>query len=168
MQSAGLIKKEIQAWLIFFISALIVSGITAFALETELSWLRHTISNPNSALYVWINKVYWALHETNLKYPYLTYGYDWLTFAHLVIAVAFIGPLREPVRNKWIVQFGMIACCAIFPLAFIAGHVRGIPFYWQLVDCSFGLIGAIPLCICYYKIRILEKYDRISVSTHDE
>ena len=137
MQSAGLIKQQIQAWLMFFISALIVSGITAFALETELSWLRNTINNQNSALYVWINKVYWALHETYSKYPYLAYGYDWLAFAHLVIAVAFIGPLREPVLNKWIIQFGLIACCAIFPLAFIAGRVRGIPFYLQLIDCSF-------------------------------
>jgi len=22
----------------------------------------------------------------------------------------------------------------ILPLAFIAGHVRGIPFYWQIID----------------------------------
>jgi hypothetical protein len=24
-------------------------------------------------------------------------------------AVAFAGPIRDPVRNKWVVQFGMIA-----------------------------------------------------------
>jgi len=74
-----------------------------------------------------------------------------------VIAVAFIGAFNDPVRNKWIIQFGMIAWCMVFPLAFIAGTVRKIPFYWQLIDCSFGIIGLIPLYICYKKIEVLEK-----------
>ncbi|HEV3224754.1 MAG TPA: hypothetical protein VGZ90_17865 [Puia sp.] len=92
----------------------------------------------------------------NKEYPFLAYGYDWLALAHLVIAVAFFGVLKDPVRNKWIIQFGRISCCMIFPLAFIAGYVRGIPFYWQLIDCSFGVIGLIPLTICYRKIEQLE------------
>ncbi len=29
----------IRRWLVFFIVALIISGATAFALETEMSWL---------------------------------------------------------------------------------------------------------------------------------
>ena len=86
----------------------------------------------------------------------MAYGYDWLAFAHLVIAVAFFGVLKDPVWNKWIIQFGRIACSMIFPLAFIAGYVRGIPFYWQLIDCSFGVIGFIPLTVCYRKIEQLE------------
>lgn len=89
-------------------------------------------NNKNSFSY-WIHKVYSALHQTNLNYPFLAYGYDWLAFAHLVIAIAFLGPLKDSVKNKWIIQFGIIACCMIFPLAFIAGHLRGIPFYWQLI-----------------------------------
>jgi hypothetical protein len=51
----------------------------------------------------------------------------------------------------------MIACCMIFPLACIAGHVRGIPFFWQMIDCSFGVVGIVPLWICYRKIELLEK-----------
>ena len=74
-----------------------------------------------------------------------------------MIAMAFIGVLRDPVRNKWVVEFGMLACVAVFPLAFIAGAIRGIPVYWQLIDCSFGLIGLLPLMICYRKIRALER-----------
>jgi hypothetical protein len=93
----------------------------------------------------------------NQRYPFLAYGYDWLAFAHLVIAVAFVGPLKDPVRNIWIIEFGMIACLMIFPLALIAGWVRQIPFYWQLIDCSFGVIGLLPLKICYNKIKQLEK-----------
>jgi hypothetical protein len=73
----------------------------------------------------WYNcEAYIAIHQTNVNYPYLANGYDWLAFAHLVIAVAFAGPLKDPVRNKWVIQFGIIACCMIFPLAFIAGHIR--------------------------------------------
>ena len=100
--------------------------------------------------------MYNALRDTNVKYPFLAYGYDWLAFAHLVIAVAFIGVLQDPVRNKWVVQFGRIACIMVFPLAFTAGMIRGIPVFWRLIDCSFGLIGLIPLTICYRKIQKLE------------
>jgi hypothetical protein len=44
----------------------------------------------------------------------------------------------------------------IIPQAFIAGYARGIPFYWQLIDCSFGVIGLIPLTIVCHKIEELE------------
>ncbi len=157
MQHIESLRKTIKTWILIFIIALILSGVTAFALETELAWLSSLMGDNQSALTTWINKVYLALHDTNLKYPYLAYGYDWLAFAHLVIAIAFIGPLKDPVRNKWVIQFGMIACIMIFPLALIAGPIRGIPFYWQLIDCSFGVIGLIPLWICYRKIEALEK-----------
>jgi hypothetical protein len=149
--------KIIRRWIVFFIIALAISGITAFALETELRWLISILPVNEGGLYHWVSKVYEALKDMNTHYPFLAYGYDWLAFAHLVIAVAFIGPWIDPVRNKWIIMFGMIACVMIFPLAFIAGHIRGIPFYWQLIDCSFGIIGLIPLSICYKKIQVLEK-----------
>jgi hypothetical protein len=100
--------------------------------------------------------VYAAVKTTNEKYPYLSYGTDWLAFAHLVIAVVFIGPLKDPVKNIWVIEFGMIACLMVFPLAFIAGPIRGIPFYWQLIDCSFGVFGFILLYSCYKNIKQLE------------
>ena len=56
---------------------------------------------------------------------------DWLAFAHLVIAVAFLSPFIDPVRNKWIIAFGWIACGGVIPLALIAGHIRGIPIAWR-------------------------------------
>lgn len=146
----------IRRWLVFFIVALVLSGITAFALETELSWLVAVWPVHAGAVYDWLCKVCNALRDTNTRYPFMAYGYDWLAFAHIVIAVAFVGPLRDPIRNKWIVGFGMIACLMIFPLAFIAGAVRGIPVYWRLIDCSFGIIGLVPLAICYRRIGRLE------------
>lgn len=154
-------KRLIRRWLVFFIIALIISGATAFALETEMRWL--VVSWPFSrsgALFGWVNRVYESLVEINIRYPYLAYGYDWLAFAHVVIAIAFIGPLRDPVRNKWVIEFGMIACILVVPLAFIAGAVRGIPVYWRLIDCSFGLTGLIPLTICYRTIKKLEQQEK--------
>ncbi len=156
MNSENEIRKSIRNWVMLFIIALVLSGVTAFALETELGWLYHLSNKTDSSLSVWINKVYIALKDINRQYPFLAYGYDWLAFAHLVIAVAFIGVLKDPLKNKWVIQFGRIACCMIFPLAFIAGYARGIPFYWQLIDCSFGVIGLIPLSIIYRKIEELE------------
>lgn len=101
----------------------------------------------------WLEKVW---KETSDKHPFLFYGFDWLAFAHLVIALLFIGPYRDPVRNKWVIQWGIIACLCIVPLAFIAGPIRGIPGFHILVDCAFGIIGIIPLMICLKMIRRLQ------------
>ena len=79
----------------------------------------------------------------------------WLAFAHLVIAVGFIGPLIDPVKNIWVIQFGMIACAMVIPLALIAGPIRDIPWWWRMVDCSFGVLGIIPLYLCYRNIKKL-------------
>lgn len=110
-------------------------------------------------------KLVWRLDKHHLQcyknnqqpIPWLSYGTDWLAFAHLVIALVFVGPLRDPVKNIWVIHFGMIACIGVFPLAFIAGSIRGIPFFWQWVDCSFGVIGFVPLYLCHKYIGMLER-----------
>jgi len=160
METIYSLKASIRRWIIFFVIALILSGATAFALESELAWLRTVIPN-DIQLFFFIQKCYVAIRDMNAEYPFLAYGYDWLAFAHIVIAVAFIGPYRDPVRNIWIIQFGCIACILIWPTAFIAGHVRQIPIYWKLIDCSFGVIGLVPLLICYRKIKRLEVLENI-------
>jgi hypothetical protein len=78
----------------------------------------------------------------------MAYGTDWLAFGHIAIAIAFIGALRNPVRNIWLFDFGMIACVLIVPWAFVFGGLRGIPVYWRLIDCSFGIFGFVPLWFC--------------------
>jgi hypothetical protein len=151
--------RKIKTWIVIFIALLILSGVTAFPLEWELSLLvKSSIFSSNEILHEWIQKTYQAIKESNTLYPFLSYGTDWLAFAHIVIATVFIGPLKDPIRNIWVIQFGMIACFMLFPLAFICGPIRHIPFYWQLVDCSFGLFGLIPLYIAYrntIKLKIL-------------
>jgi hypothetical protein len=100
--------------------------------------------------------VHHALSESNAQCPFLAYGTNWLAFAHLVLAVLFTGPYRDPVRNNWIITFALIACGRVIPLALIAGHVRGIPFPFRLIDCSFGVFGAVPLARCKLLISGLE------------
>lgn len=67
--------KQIRRWIIFFIIVLFLSGLTAIPLETELAFLSRYIPT-NNALGEWIQKVYFAIADTNGKYPFLAYGYD--------------------------------------------------------------------------------------------
>lgn len=157
--SSGTLRL-IRIWLAIFIIALVVSGVTAFPLEAEvrigLDILRATpVSQWMPGLVEWLERIRGALIATNDAYPFLAYGTDWLAFAHLVIAVLFIGPYRDPVRNIWVVKWGMIACVGVIPLALIAGAVRGIPLGWTLIDISFGVFGIIPLLIVHRLIRRL-------------
>jgi hypothetical protein len=156
--------RQVRFCLAIFVAGLVVSGITAFPLESELRWLALILHSsaiqPLAAaahLLPWIERVSHALAFTNGEYPFISYGTDWLAFAHLVIAVAFVGPWIDPVRNKWVITFGLIACAGVIPLALIAGQMRGIPFAWRIIDCSFGIFGAIPLLICRLSIRALER-----------
>lgn len=104
----------------------------------------------------WLTQIYTGIVETNKNYPFISYGTDWLAFAHIVIGLAFIGPYKNPVKNIWIIEWAMLCCIAVLPLAFIAGPIRGIPFYHQLIDCSFGVLGIIPLYMVWKKVKSLE------------
>lgn len=146
---------KIRLLIAFFMLMLVLCGITAFAPETELKWLLQFGGSMAGALQQWLQKVYTAISDANSKYPFLMYGYGWLAFAHLVIALVFIGPYKDPKGNIWVINWTMLACICILPLALIAGPVRGIPFYWQLIDCTFGVFGIIPLLICRRWIKQL-------------
>jgi len=157
------IRRRVRVLLIVFLTGLILNGLTAFPLETELrilrSFFRIDPSIPPSnyvGLHHWIAMVAAALIEIYAKYPFMAYGTDWLAFAHLAIAIAFIGPLRDPVRNIWVVTFGLIACCGVIPLALVAGAIRQVPLYWRLLDCSFGVFGALPLWFARRNIVLLQ------------
>ena len=90
---------------------------------------------------------------------FLFYGYDWLAFAHFVLAILFIGPYKNPVRNKWVIEFGILACIAVIPFALITGQFRGIPLNWRLIDCSFGIVGLATLLVVYQKVITIEKIE---------
>ncbi|MGD8627352.1 MAG: hypothetical protein PVF47_10620 [Anaerolineae bacterium] len=160
-----ILRRRIRYFLVFFVAALTVSGLTAFPIKWEADILVRLLG-PGTfvqglwpALADWIGYVQQGISQVHERYPFLFYGTDWLAFAHIVIAVAFWGPLRDPVRNVWVVEWAMIACLLVFPLALIMGPVRGIPFFWRLFDCAFGLFGLVPLWIVRRDIRRLAQLE---------
>ena len=156
-------------WLLgLFMVGLIVSGLTAIPLQWGADLLQK-IAGPStwmggrwSEAAAWAEYVAVGIGSVARDYPFMFYGTDWLAFAHIVIAVAFIGPLRDPVRNIWVVEFGIIACLLIFPTALLLAPLRGIPFFWRLIDCSFGVVGLILLLPAYGLIRRLARSGRVA------
>lgn len=163
--SSGVERRRvitIRICLVIVIFGLLVSGVTAFPLWEELMLGRDIMNGtglsgilPDFAF--WVNRVAEGLDVTGTAYPFIAYGTDWLAFAHLAIAVAFIGPLIDPIRNVWVTIWGLVMCAGIIPLALIAGAIRGLPIGWQLIDISFGVIAAIPLTVALVLTRRLER-----------
>jgi hypothetical protein len=147
--------RKIRSYLLLFSIALFLSGATAIPAETELVFLL-SLFPQSSTLSHFLVTIKEGVLQTSVQYPFIFYGYDWLAFAHFMLAVLFIGPIRDPLGNKWVIEFGMISCALVIPFAMIAGYFRGIPFWWRLVDCSFGIVGIIPLYACYKKIIRVE------------
>jgi len=141
-------RVRLLTWL--FMAGLVLSGATAIPLPSELDLLANFFKTADgtSAMAQWFDRIHDALIQTQTEHPFLFYGTDWLAFGHFVIAIAFIGALRDPVRNRWLFDFGLIACVLVIPYALVFGGVRGIPVWWRLIDCSFGVFGFIPLWFC--------------------
>jgi hypothetical protein len=146
--------------LIVFIAGLLLSGITAFPLLAEMrlltGWLGlgEAISPAGHAgLDFWILTVRFGLEDMHARYPWIAYGTDWLAFGHIMIALFFIGPLIRPAESRANLYAGIAACILVIPLALICGEIRGIPLYWRLIDCSFGVFGILPLLYCLKQLR---------------
>jgi len=164
------LTRRIRVLTAIFMLGLIISGATAIPLVAEVdclvkltgasSFTSETHASPTSAWAVWLIKVQNALHSVAEKHPFLFYGTDWLAFGHFAIALAFVGAIRDPVRNQWLFTFGMMACGLVVAHAFVFGAVRGIPVWWRLIDCSFGLVGIIPIWLCRKWSRELERRQR--------
>jgi hypothetical protein len=149
--------KTIRRLLALFMIALFLSGLTAIPVDAQLDFLLQH-SSKETAFFQWIEKVLSAYREVNKAFPFLLYGYDWLAFAHFVLAILFIGPYKDPVKNIWVIQFGLIACALVIPFAFVAGHFREIPLGWRLIDCSFGVFGFVLLWMIYTRIQKLQSH----------
>jgi hypothetical protein len=158
------LERRFRFVLAVFMVALVLSGITAFPLRSEVRLLARTLGvppdvrqQPSEGLRYWIGYVHQGLEESYEEYPFLAYGTDWLAFAHIVIALFFVGPLIRPADYDWTLVTGMIACGGVLLVAMICGPLRGIPFYWRLIDCSFGILGFLPLAYCYALSRRLKR-----------
>jgi len=139
---------------VLFIIGLVLSGLTAMPLQTQLDLITAHLTR-QSALGEWLWRVRDAVAQINRDAPFIFYGDDWLAFGHLAIAGAFVPAVRDPVRHRWLYDYGLILCAAVIVWAVCVGPFRGIPWGWTLVDCSFGLLGAIPLLIAR---RSLSRY----------
>lgn len=160
--------RRARLFLAFFALALIASGLTAIPLEWETSVLARLAgvadgrpADAYQGLAWWLATVRAGVVETGARYPFMAYGTDWLAFAHVVLGILFLGAIRDPARNVWVLTFGLIACALVVPWAFVFGAVRGIPLGWRLVDCSFGVFGFIPLWLCRrYAVELGQSFER--------
>lgn len=156
------LRRRIRFLLALFIVGLVLSGVTAFPLRWELGLLARWASPHGDAaatgLRAWVLTVQAGKEATDARYPFLAYGTDWLAFGHLAIAVFFLGAWLDPVRDKFVISAGLVACVGVVLTALIAGPVRGIPLGWRLIDCSFGIVGAVPLCIVLTWTQRMEKH----------
>lgn len=169
MNRNQILHRRIKLLTWFFIIGLVISGATAIPLVTELNLLTQWfgIDGPldvsvtaSSEIDHWLWTTREALRDTGANHPMLFYGTDWLAFGHIVIAIVFVGALRDPVRNRWLFDFGLIACVLVIPFALVFGAVRGIPVWWRLIDCSFGVFGFIPLYFCRKWVKEIEVTER--------
>ena len=165
-ESAALLRR-IRVLIGIVIAGLVVSGLTAFPLVYEINALHAWTSASSMPAWIttWIAKVHEGLNATARAYPFLHYGTDWLAFAHIVIALFFVGPLVDPVRNIWVLCAGQIACVLVIPTALICGAIRGIPVWWQIIDCGFGVFGFLPLWFATRLVHRLETANGVAAGS---
>jgi hypothetical protein len=159
----AILRQRIRRWLRLFIFLLVVSGLLVFPLETMLKALANCCIPPDTIIGHWWWKVLSGVQYNNIHFGFLSYGYDWLAYFHLVIALALLGPLRDPVRNIWVLEFLMIAALGILPVSLIGGAVRGLPMWWRIFEIIFIIIAFLPLWRVWTFVKRLEiEYDNLN------
>jgi hypothetical protein len=108
----------------------------------------------------WLRTLDSGISATAARAPFMFYGTDWLAFGHFMIAVVFIGALADPVRNRWLFRFGMLASLMVPLWTAVFGPLRGIPAWWRLVDASFGVGAFFPSWLCWRWTGELEEAAR--------
>jgi len=155
--SENRLRRKIKIAIIITIAGLLLNGISAVPLRTELKIL---LSRPDALpqfLHDWWLYVNKGVKETTSNYPFMRYGFDWLAFAHLLIAIAFIGPLRDPIKNEWVIRWGMIASALSVVMALGWERLRGIPLWWSCIDAAIAIVAFIVLWLCNKWIKELKK-----------
>jgi hypothetical protein len=149
------VLARVRRWTVFFIVGLVISGATALPIPTQLRVAVRLLGEDLRAgglisdqMAVWLQTVRDGIRATEAHAPFMFYGTDWLAFGHFTIALAFVGAVRDPVRNRWLFRFGMLACALVPLWAIVFGAVRGIPAWWRVIDASFGILGFVPMWLC--------------------
>ena len=138
------------------IGGLALSGLTAIPIQSEVALGRTLLGHDLSLggrlpahVVTWLQTLDDGVALTSSQAPFMFYGTDWLAFGHLMIALVFVGALADPIRNRWLYRFGMIASLLVPLWAAAFGHLRGIPIWWRLIDASFGVVAFFPSWLCY-------------------
>jgi hypothetical protein len=148
-------------WMLGIVAAgLFLSGVTIWPAIAELKTAVRLLWGDAPAggeLHAFVLKAIEGLEATNAQYPFMLYAHDWLAFAHIMLAVLFAGAIRDPVRNKWVVQAGLLMCLLVPVLAGICIPLRGLPIWWFWIDFAFAPGAALPLWIVFRDIRRIEE-----------
>ncbi len=159
-QSSDLLTR-IRLCLALLISGLLLSGIATFPLVSESQWLLDHLARTihfgaGTPGYDWILRVHLAIAASAIAAPFLAFGTDLLALSQILFAVLFLGPYYDPIRNRWVINFGLIGCIGVLLLAFIAGPLRGIPLFWRCAYASFAIVAAFLLLLCRHYLHILD------------
>ncbi len=138
---------------------LLASAVTIWPAIPELKLAVRFVwggDEPTGILHSFLLQAIGGLEAMEADYPFMLYAHDWLAFAHIVLAILFAGAIKDPIRNVWIVQCGLIMCALIPVLAGICGPIRGLPGIWFWIDCAFAPGAALPLWIALRDIKRTE------------
>ena len=151
--------KRAKWMLAIVVFGLLVSGITVWPAVPELKWavgIAWGDAEPTGVLHSFVLRAIEGLESVEASYPFMLYAHDWLAFAHIVLAILFAGAIKDPVRNVWVVQCGLIMCVLVPFLAGICIPIRGLPLRWFWIDFAFAPAAGVPLWIALRDIRRAE------------
>ncbi len=152
---------KLARWMLgIVVFGLLVSAVTIWPAVSELKFavrLAWGDTAPTGTLHKFVLQAINGLEDVGARYPFMLYAHDWLAFAHIVLALLFAGAMRDPVRNIWVVQCGLIMCALVPVLAGICIPLRQLPSIWFLIDFAFAPSAALPLWIALRAIRHAEK-----------
>ena len=110
---------------------------------------------PSSTLYDFLMNAKAGLSYNREHHPGIIYGLDWLAFAHIALAILFAGAAKDPVKNIWVINCGLIMAVLVTLMAIAFVPIRGLPLIWIAFDCFFAL-AFIPLWIARRQVDFLE------------
>jgi len=125
--------KRAKVMLGIVVFGLLVSGITVWPAVSELKMAVGAVwgdAEPAGVLHGFVMQAIEGLEYVHANYPFMLYAHDWLAFAHIVLAILFAGAIKDPVRNIWVVQCGLIMCALVPVLAGVCIPIRGLPLRW--------------------------------------
>lgn len=154
---------RIRILLIIFMAALVLCGVSIFPLKQQIDLVAGAFGSGTLTdrifppMAQWIEQLHEGITHVHTNYPFLFYCTDWVGFAMIVIALVFVGPIRDPVRNIWVIQFGILTCLLTIPAIVICGTIRRFPPFWFVVDSLFAIGGLVLLYPAFRWARRLEQ-----------